>query len=119
MTYLDYDPSDTYETEPTCDICERSMFDSPNILPKMREFESDWNGETGCHRSCELSMDPTNAQEPDYKTPIMYEVLDGGETGYFAGDILNARCANIIKDRGGSVAPTFLNLKERTRKDCE
>jgi len=39
--------------EPTCDICGRAMDDSPNIMPKMREFEADWNGETGNHLLCE------------------------------------------------------------------
>jgi len=40
-------------SEPTCGICGRGEDDSPNILPKMRPFEADWNGDTGNHRLCE------------------------------------------------------------------
>ena len=46
--------------EPTCDICGRAQDDSPNILPKMREFEADWNGETGNHALCE---NPSGARQ--------------------------------------------------------
>jgi hypothetical protein len=41
------------EVEPTCDICGRGQYDSPNILPKMRQYEGDWDGETGNHLICE------------------------------------------------------------------
>jgi hypothetical protein len=46
------------DSTPRCDICGRAEGDSPNILPKMRPFEADWNGETGNHASCEVSHVP-------------------------------------------------------------
>lgn len=44
-----------YAFGPTCDVCGRGEQDSPNILPKMRPVEADWNGETGNHRLCEMT----------------------------------------------------------------
>jgi hypothetical protein len=43
------------DVTPRCDICNRAEDDSPNVLPKMREFDADWNGETGNHVSCEAT----------------------------------------------------------------
>jgi hypothetical protein len=45
------------EAEPTCDICGRHMEDSPNIWRDSdgRMIETDWNGETGNHKTCERS----------------------------------------------------------------
>lgn len=45
------------DADPICDICNRSRSNSPNILPKMREFEADWDGYTGNHKTCQEQED--------------------------------------------------------------
>lgn len=46
------------EVEPTCDICSLNESDG-GMWP------GDWNGETGCHQSCEEARDEFPEPEPD------------------------------------------------------
>lgn len=41
------------DAPPTCDICGRTMWDSPNVFDYGETTEVDWNGETGNHKYCE------------------------------------------------------------------
>lgn len=41
-----FDPRDP---EPVCDICDEPQFH----LDRPEDSDSDWNGETGCHITCE------------------------------------------------------------------
>jgi len=38
---------------PTCDICGKPPYDCPRIW--CAACQDNWNGETGCHRSCEAA----------------------------------------------------------------
>jgi hypothetical protein len=52
-----YDPPDP---EPTCDICDEPMDDPEDPEPWLN-----WNGETGCHLTCEERQVDEEDERPE------------------------------------------------------
>lgn len=62
LSDADIDGILSQEVEPRCDICSEPEDHEVGMI------ENDWNGETGCHLSCEARRDEPNDDEPGRDT---------------------------------------------------
>ena len=69
----------TDEVTPTCDICGRPEDQDPT---NGREY--DWNGETGCHQTCEMAV-----ADQQYERDRWIEALLGGRLRFHADPDVN------------------------------